>query len=50
MAAIDPGVRFDVEKLVMHEELVQDDEKIPEDEQTMNLLKDIGSTLRFWLH
>ena len=45
LAAVDPGVRFDGESLVKHEELVEDDEKIPEVERTMNILKDIANTI-----
>ena len=45
LAAIDPGVRFDGERLVKHEELVDDDKKIPEDKRTLNLLKDIANTI-----
>ena len=45
LAAVDPGVRFDGEKLVKYEELVDEDKKVPEDERTMNVLKDIGNTI-----
>ena len=39
LAGIDPGVRFEDGKLVMKEELVQEDKLIPEDQRTMNILK-----------
>ena len=45
MAAVDPGVRFNSEKLVKHAKLEEEDEKIPEDEKTTNLLNDIANTI-----
>ena len=43
--AVDPGVRFDGEKLVILEEMVEQDREVPEDLRTMNLLKDISNTI-----
>ena len=45
LTAIDPGVRFDGEKLVKNEDLVEEDKMIPEDERTMNILKEIGGSI-----
>ena len=45
LVAVDPGVRFDGEKLEKIEELVNDDEAIAEDERTLNLLKEIGGSI-----
>ena len=45
VAAIDPGVRFDGEKLVKKEELIEEDKKVPEDKRTMEVLKDIANTI-----
>ena len=44
MVAVDPGVRFDGEKLVKREELVENDANVPEDVRTMDVLKDIANT------
>ena len=45
MAAVEPGVRYDGEKLVRMEELVEEDEAIGEDLRTMNLLKTIANNI-----
>ena len=45
MVAVDPGVRFDGEKLVKREELVENDANVPEDVRTMDVLKDIANTI-----
>ena len=45
IAAVDPGVRFDGEKLVRHDELVEVDKTVPEDKRTMEVLKDIANTI-----
>ena len=44
-AGIDPGVRFEDGKLGMKEELVQEDKLIPEDQRTMNILKEVADTV-----
>ena len=45
MASVDPGVRFDGERLRKIEELVEEDEAIEDDLRTMNLLKSISNTI-----
>ena len=45
MAAVEPGVRYDGERLVKIEELVEEDEGIEEDLRTMNLLKTIANDI-----
>ena len=45
MASVEPGVRYDGEKLVRIEELVEEDEAIEEDLRTMNLLKTIANDI-----
>ena len=45
MASVEPGVRYDGEKLVRNEELVEEDEAIEEDIRTMNLLKTIANDI-----
>ena len=45
MAAVDPGVRFDGERLVKIDELVEEDEAVEDDVRTMNLLKAISNTI-----
>ena len=42
---MDPGVRFDGERLRKIEELVEEDEAIEDDLRTMNLLKSISNTI-----
>ena len=45
MAAIDPGVRFENDKLVKKDELVEEDENIPADERTMKILAEVANTV-----
>ena len=45
LAAIDPGVMFEDGILVFKEELVAEDKKIPEDERTMKVLRDIANSI-----
>ena len=45
MAAVDLGVRYDGEKLVRNDDLVEEDEAIEDDVRTMNLLKSISNTI-----
>ena len=45
MAAVEPGVRYDGEKLVRIEELVEEDEAVEDDLRTMNLLKTIANDI-----
>ena len=45
LAAVEPGVRFDGEKLVKMEELVHEDEAVEDDLRTMNLLKNIANDI-----
>ena len=45
LVAVDPGVKFDGERLVKDDSKVEDDEKIPEDKRTMEVLKDIANTI-----
>ena len=46
LAGIDPGVRFEDGKLVMKEELVNEDKLITEDQRTMNILTNLPTTER----
>ena len=39
LAGFDPGVRFNGKKLVIREELVEEDKEVAEDVRTMNILK-----------
>ena len=47
MKALDPGVRFDAEKvkMVVMPDLIQSDQEIPEDKRTMEELKKIANTV-----
>ena len=45
LAQIYPGVRFEECKLVVREDLVEEDKNIPEDERTMNVLKHVFDTV-----
>ena len=45
MAAVEPGVRYDGEKLVKMEEFVHEDEAVEDDLRTMNLLKNIADDI-----
>ena len=45
LVATDPGVRFDGEKLVKHEEWEDEDMGICEDVRTFRILKEIGDTI-----
>ena len=45
LVAVDPGVKFDGEKLVKDNDKVEEDEQIPEDKRTMEILKDIANTI-----
>ena len=45
LVALDPGVRFIGKKLVKSEELIEEDKNVPEDQRTMNVLRDIGNTI-----
>ena len=45
LAGIDPGVRFEDGKLVRKEELVQEDNLIPEYQRTMTILKEVADTV-----
>ena len=45
LAAIDPGVRFEDNNLVIKEELIEDDKKVPDDERTMKVLQDIANSI-----
>ena len=45
LAAVEPGVRYDGQKLVMMEEFVQEDEAVEDDLRTMNLLKNIANDI-----
>ena len=45
MASVDPGVRYDGERLVKREELVEQDKEVEDDLRTMNLLKSISNTI-----
>ena len=45
LVAVDPGVKYDGEKLVINEDKVDEDKDIPEDKRTMEILKDIGNTI-----
>ena len=45
MASVDPGVRFDGERLVKIDELVEEDKRMEDDQRTMNLLKSISNTI-----
>ena len=42
---VDPGVRYDGERLVKIDELVEEDEAVEDDVRTMNLLKPISNTI-----
>ena len=42
LVSLDPGVRFEDGKLVVREDLVEEDKNIPGDERTMNVLKEIA--------
>ena len=45
LAALDPGIRYNGKKLVKVAELIEEDRHVPEDQRTMNILKDIGNTI-----
>ena len=45
LAAIDAGVRFNGKKLMKVNSLVEQDKKLPEDQRTMNVLKEIGNSI-----
>ena len=45
MASVDPGVRFDGERLVKIDELVEEDKRMEDDLRTMNLMKSISNTI-----
>ena len=45
LAAIEPGVRYDGERLVKIQELIHEDEAIEDDLRTMNLLKTIANKI-----
>ena len=45
LAAVEPGVRYDGEKLVKIEELVHEDKAVEDDLRTMNLLKSIANNI-----
>ena len=45
LAAIEPGVRYDGERLVKIQELIHEDEAIDDDLRTMNLLKTIANEI-----
>ena len=45
MAAVELGVRYDGERLVRVEELVEEDEGVEDDLRTMNLLKTIANDI-----
>ena len=45
LASIDAGVRFENNKLVKKEELVEEDMSIPEDERTMRILAEVANTV-----
>ena len=45
LAAVEPGVRYDGEKLVKMEEFVHEDEAVEDDLRTMNLLKNIADDI-----
>ena len=47
LAGFDPGVRFNGKKLVIREELVEEDKEVAEDVRTMNILKKIGNWFRY---
>ena len=42
LVSLDPGVRFEDGKLLVREDLVEEDKNIPGDERTMNVLKEIA--------
>ena len=45
LVALDPGVKFDGEKLVKVEDKVDEDKEIPEDKRTIEILQDIANTI-----
>ena len=45
LAALDPGIGFNEKKLVKVKELIEEDSQNPEDQRTMNVLKEIGNTI-----
>ena len=45
LAATDPGVRFEEDKLVLREDPVEEDKNIPEDERIKNVLKQVADTV-----
>ena len=45
LVAVDPGVKFDGEKLVKDKDKEEEDRQIPEDKRTMEVLKDIANTI-----
>ena len=45
LVAVDPGVRYEDGRLVKKEELVEEDEDVPEDKRTMEVLKDMANTV-----
>ena len=45
LVAVDPGVRFDREKLFVQEDMVEQDKEVAEDLRTMNLLKEISNSI-----
>ena len=42
LVSLDPGVRFEDGKLLVREDLVEEDKNIPGDERTMNVLKEVA--------
>ena len=45
LAAIEPGVRFEGGKLIKDDSKVEEDEMIPDDQRTFDLLKNIGNSI-----
>ena len=45
LQAIDAGVRFENDKLIKKEELVEEDMSIPEDERTVRILAEVANTV-----
>ena len=45
MAAVDAGVRFENDKRVKKEELIEEDMNIPDDDRTMKILAEIANTV-----
>ena len=42
---VPPGVRFEDEKLVLHEKYINDDEKVDEDNRTMNVIQKVANSI-----